>query len=887
MKILRRLLWLLPEAFRREYGADLVETAREHWSEVGPSLGLYGRIRFWGRQWFSAIHVAYRLRRGGRVIGEADEYARRRDSRGGGIARDLHHAARGLIARPYFTCIAVSTLGLGVGVATTMFSTVNAVLLRPLPYDRIQGIVVVDRIDARDGVSAGGVSAANTSDLAATARTLSTVAAAESHGLRWIEDGRAVSLRAWLVSEGFFEAMGARTAIGRTFRTEEYAPGGARVILLGHRAWRTRFGGDTAILGRGLVLDGAVHTVVGVLPAGFEYPSDADVWGPRPPQPWDELSRGRAQLDGVARLSRGAALAEAQAELDKLAADLAEAYPDSNRDSQWRLTPLRQHLFGDVTSPLLYLLGAVGVVLVLAATNVAGLLLARGTGRSKEYALRCALGANTRQIVRLVFFESSLLAFAGGAIGIALSVVSVEIVGLLRPDHLPRIAELRVDAAALWFGSFAAAICAFIAGVAPALRAGHVDLQKALGQGARGNSDGRGARLLRDRLVVVEIALALILSIAAGLCVRSLDRMLDNELGFDPTDRFVAQVWAYDDNHQGQLDFFDRGVRAIRSIPGVVSVGLTTSLPLADDHSILARSRLAPFRIEGDEAPSDGLEPLSSFSVIDDGYAAAMGLGLRAGRGFSNEDNADARPVAIVNETFVRRHFPDGVAVGRHITLRFRDERVREIVGVFADVRRHGFASEPEAQIFLALSQEPSNGLTFVVKTDSSVAGLGVAVQDAIWDVDPTQAIWASRPMTDLLWRSMRQRRFATALLVSFAVVAIFLAAVGVYGLMSFSVAQRVGELGVRRALGGRRSDILRMVLTWGLELTLSGCALGLVGAVALTRLLQGFLYGVEPLDAATFALLSLLVVAVSSLAALVPALRATRVDPMIAMRTD
>jgi len=804
------------------------------------------------------------------------------------VWRDLRSGVRSLRKSPGFTTVAVLTLGLGVGATTAMFSAVNTVLLKALPYAGAGEIVVLEQTDVRDRSLRHGVSAANMRDVATMARTLSHVAIAEGpHGLRLLRDARAESLRAWLVSEGFLQAMGVQPRLGRTFLPEEFVQGGQGVVLLSHRAWQTHFGGDSAIVGRHLVLDGTDHLVVGVLPPDFKYPSEADILAPRAPQPSDDGLRAGTQMEGVARLAAGATLAQVQADLDRIATNLVKVYPGSNANTGFRAIPLRQHLLGDVETPLTLLLGAVGLVLLIAAANVAGLQLARGVGKSREYALRGSLGASSQRILRLVFLESLLLAGVGGLFGIGFAYLGVELIRMLAPVHIPRIDELGVDATVLAFALTAAIGTGLIAGIAPALRASTMGLRATLFEGPRGTTLGPRTSGLRDRLVVAELTLAVVLTIGAGLLVRSFDRLLDNRLGFDPEGRLVAQVWAYDDNHQAQLSFFERGLEKIRAVPGVETVGLTSDLPLADGQSLLARSNTIPFAIDGQAAPTPGDDRIAGLAAIDSSYAGAMGIRLRAGRDFSPQDHARSTPVLLVNEAFVRRYLSAQDAVGQHITLRWRKGTSREIVGVLADVRRQGFASEPRPEVYVPLAQEPFNGLTFVVKTDRDPAGLAKAVQEALWAADPHQATWATRRLTDLLGDWIRQRKFNTALLLAFAGLALALAGIGVYGLMSFSVEQRAHELGIRRALGGQTQDILRMVVGRAVKLTLIGAGLGLIGSAALTRLLQGMLFKINPLDLLTFGAVTLLVIAMALSAAFVPAWRATRVDPMAVLRAD
>jgi len=885
--VLRVLVWLMPREFRSEYGAELLRTAEDQWNEARTSLGVFGKLRFWIRQWGATVQVGIRLRRGGGIIGAADRRVHRKEDVMDGIWKDVRHSFRSLMARPGFTIVAVLTLGLGVGATTAMFSAVNSVLLRDLPYRDADNVIVLTQVDTRDGGQASGVSAANIRDLRETAVTLSHVALADPWSFDLLEDGRAVSLRSWTVSEGFFEAVGSEAQLGRTFLPEEFVLGSESVVLLSHRTWQTRFGGDPNIVGRDLVLNDAAHTVVGVLPPDFKYPTAAELWAPRPSQPWDDNSRAADYMEGVARLAPGVTAAQAQAELDRVSAELEKVYPQANASTRFRMVPLREHLFGDVRSPLLLLLGAVALVLLIAAANVAGLQLARGAGRSREFALRGALGASSRRLLRLVTVESSILAGAGGILGIGFAFLGVKLIHSLGPDHLPRIDELSMDGSVLAFALVAAVGSALMAGIAPALRASGPNLNAALAEGPRGTTRGARSGRLRDRLVVGEIALALVLTIGAGLLVRSFDRLLDRDLGFEPEGRLAVQVFAYDDRGQIKPDFLQRGLEEIEAIPGVESVALTTNLPLADDQSISAIDISIPFTIDDRPVPTQGNEPVADFASIHGDYAGVLGIEVTRGRAFSTGDNAESPAVVMVNEAFVRRHFPEQDPVGERITVFWGSRPSREIVGVLADVRPQGYESEPTPEIYVPLSQESSASLTFVVKTATDPASLSLQVQEAIWAVDPTQSIWAARPLPELLGDWMRQRRFNTALLVAFAGLALSLAAIGVYGLMSFSVEQRVNELGIRRALGGRTADILGMVLRRRLTLALAGTALGLAGSVGLTRLLQGMLFDVDPFDPLTFVALSVFVVGVAVLAAFLPARRATRVDPMIALRAE
>lgn len=804
--------------------------------------------------------------------------------------QDVRQSVRGLVARPGFTIVAVLTLALGTGITTATFSAVHSVLLRQLPYRDSDRVVTLYQLDSQDGVRSEGVSAANIRDLAESSALLASVGVADPWSHDLMEDGRAVSLRSWAVSEGFFEAIGAQPALGRLFTPEEYFPtdeGSAPVVVMSHATWQSRFGGDPAIVGRAIVLDGLARTVVGVLPPRFKFPTAAELWSPRPDRPWDAGGRASSYLTGVARLESGVTFAQAQSETSRIAAGLAEQYPSTNGNVEIRLMPLRQHLFGDVQSPLFVLMGAVGLVLMIAVANVTGLQLARGMVRTREYALRGALGASAQRLLRLATVESLLLAVAGCLVGVGFAYGGVEMIRILAPEHLPRIDELAIDRTVLLFAVGVSVASALVAGMLPAASAAGTDLRTAISEGTPATTHGVRTNRLRDWLVVGEIALALVLSIGAGLLLRSFDRLMSNELGFVPDARLAVQVFAYDQDGAVVADFLQRSLEEIEAVPGVDAVAATTNMPLADDQTIAAIDTNVPFTIEDRAVPLEGQEPIAAVSTITDDYADVLGIRLARGRGFSTADNPQSPPVIMINEALARRHFREEDPVGKRLTIRFGQPVSAEIVGVLADVRPGGYESEPRPEAYFPFSQRPSGSLTYIVRTAVDPAGLALPVQEAIWRVNPAQAVWAVRTMPDLLWDWTKERSFSMALLITFAALALALAAIGVYGLMSFSVGQRVGEFGIRRALGAEPGDILRMMLRRGALLGMAGIALGLAGSLALTGLLRGMLVGVGAFDTVTFAGLSGLVIAVVLLATLVPARHATGLDPMVALRAE
>lgn len=882
MSVLRFLLGWLSRPFRDEHGDAMLTTVEDHWRAAKPQLGAWGRLTFWMRQWTAVIRLIIELEV--QALGASEE---RRALWILGVGADVKHSLRALLNRPGFTAVAVLTLGLGVGATTTMFSAVNAVLLRPLPFAGAESVLVLEQVDTRDGTSSGGLSAANARDIAGSTRSLSHVAIAENHGLRLTQDGRAVSVRTWLVSNGFMEAAGAGLHLGRGFLPDEFTEGRDRVVLLSHESWLTRFGADSAVIGRRLVLDGLEHTVVGVLQPGFAYPSAAGFWGPRPERSWDDERRGSAQLHTVARLAPGVDRSAAQLELNGLARGLAASHPVANANLAVRATPLREHLFGDIRTPLLLLLAAVALVLAVASANVAGLQLARSAGRAHEYALRSALGANTGHVLRLVGVESVLLGLGGAVLGVLLAHFGVGLVRTLDPAHLPNIQGLSLDLTVLCFSVGIAVVSAVAAGLLPAVRAARVGPQTALSQGSSRTSGGLRAGSARDRLVMGEIAVALLLTVAAGLLVRSFDRLMGEDLGFEPEGRLAVQVFSFDADHRPSLDFFPRAVDALRALPGVEAVGLTSALPLADDESILSRAVPTPVATEDPGGTRPTEERLAHLSAIDSGYATAMGIQVLTGRMFDSRERAESRKVAMVNETFARRHLPAADPVGQSVDLAWRDAGALEVVGVLADVRPRGYESDPRPEIFVSLSQFPTNGLTFVLKTRTDPGAMTQAVRESLWEVDARQAVWAARPVAELLGGWVRQRRFNTALLTVFSGLAISLAAIGVYGLMAFSVEQRLREMGIRRALGGGVMDIMAMVMKRASALALIGVGVGLAASLAVAWLLRGLLYGIKPFDWPTFLVVATCMFGVALAAAYLPARRATKVHPMMALRGE
>lgn len=875
----RLLVRVLPSGFRREYGDEMCRVAEEQWAARRATHGSTGSGRFWFRESAALLRAAAGLHR------------HENETTGGmtmeGFAHDLRQGVRALGRRPGFALLTILTLGLGIGATTAIFSAVNTVILRPLPYADTDRVAVLFRTDSESGERSEGVAAANIRDLRENASLFEEVAVAEPWSQDLLVDGRAISLRTWTVSQGFFQAIGGEAMIGRTFTDDDYDTG-ASLVVLGHRAWVNRFEGDPAILGTTLTLDGDARTVVGVMGPDFRFPDAAEMWIPRFAQPWDENSRAADFMAGVVRLREGVSLTQARTEAAQLADGLESSYPEANANLSYELLPLREYLFGNVQTPLYVLMAAVGFVLLIACANVAGLMLARGAQRERDYALRGALGAGTGRLVGHVVAESLILAGAGCLLGVLLTYAGVGVISALGPDHLPRIDQLSVDRSVLAFAVVVSALSAVLSALAPSLRLSRPNLRDALGDGSRGVGSGQAESRARGRLVVTQVAGAVVLLVGAGLLLRSFGALLDNSLGFDPADRAAVQIFAYDYETAGDRQaVLDQALAGMRAIPGVRRVGITSDLPGATDGVIAKIDILLPFVIQDRDPPPAGQEPIAAVTGISEGYFETMGIELLQGRGFDSGDNPDGAPVVMVNESLARRHFGEASPVGQRLEIQGRNARVSEIVGVVADTRPLGHASEPRPEIYRPLLQAGSGSLTFVIAGESDPGLLIQPAMEAIWEANPAQSIYGAVTYESLLTEWLKERRFNLFLLTAFSVIALILSAIGIYGLVSFSVERRMGELGIRRALGGQSGDLVGMVLGQGVRLAAMGLILGLAASWYLTRFIQGMLFEVEPNDPVTMATLGVLVFVIAAIATLLPALRAMRVDPVEALRSE
>ena len=817
----------------------------------------------------------------------------------GGVLQDLRFAVRTLRKSPGFTVVAVLTLALGMGAATAVFAVADGVLLRPLPYHDPARIAMVWMTGPSAWRDAGQLplSAGYYLDVRAQTRAFTQLAAFRSWAYNLSDVAEPELVAGSRTTPELFEVLGARPLVGRTFTAAEAVFGGPRVALISHALWRRKFGSAPDVVGRQITLGGERYTVLGVMPEGFAFPRGAelpsglqvrprtDVWTPLTFSPEDMRNRGTLNLAVVGRLRPGVSLGAARSDLAAIAARLRRAVPPRiNEELGLTTLALKEQAAAPVRPGLLMLLGGVACVLLIACSNVANLLVARTAARRRELTVRAALGAGRGRLARQLVTENVLLALAGAALGVLLAVWGKNAMLALVPGDLPRADDVVVDGRVLLAALVAAVTAGAVFGVAAAAAGVRGDLARGL-SGSRGaiGAQGRAGRRL---LVGGEVALTLMLLIGAGLLARSFLRLQRVAPGFDPHGALTAGVLMpignrFDQEREGPAwsAFFNGYVERLRALPGVRAAGAVSSLPLT------GAVESTGYSVEG-EPPQRSREQSAEYAVITSGYFRAMAIPMVAGRDFDARDRREAPGVVIVSRAFARRHWPRESAIGKRIKLGFGPDG-SEIVGVVGDVKQTSLAATAVPAIYLPAAQFPYPFMSVVVRTAGEPGALAPALRREIAALDPAVAMHDVRTLDAVFTKSLAQQRFGLVLLGFFALTATGLAVVGVYGVIAHAVAQRTQEIGVRMALGARPRDAFRLVLGEGLRLTAAGLAAGLLGAYALSRFLSGLLYGVSATDAATFAAVTALLGAVALLASYVPARRATRVEPMVALRGE
>ena len=818
------------------------------------------------------------------------------------LLHDVRYGLRGIFKNPAFAAVALLTLTLGIGATTAMFSVVNAVLLRKLPYQDPGRLVMIRELIPKIDSEPLSVPSPDILDFRDRSQAFSGVAGFTPRQYELIAQGAPERVSAARISANTFSVLGVSPLLGRGFTGEEDHPG-QRVVVLSYALWQRDFGGDRGVLGRTVTINRMPYVVVGVMPRGFLYPiqsgtkDPAELWVPLALTPEEIAARGDNFDSGVvARIKPGISFAQAQTDVQRVAQYIKDQYPPDVRgelDMRGVITPLSEVAFGDLRRPLLALLAAVLFILLIAAANVANLLLARATGRQKEIAVRIALGATPSRLFTQLLAESLTLALIGGALGTLCASFAARSVAFLVPGNVPRLDEVHLDAGVLLFALGISLAAGIVFGLAPAFFALRTELNENLKAGGRGGAYGPQHRRLRGAFVVAEVSLAMVLLFGAGLLVRSFQRLLETSPGFAPDHVITASIAlpASQYPQAAQLRSFERSLlERLDQIPGARAAGISTDLPLE-------ASWVRIFTAEGYNPPPGAAMNVDSHSVVSGDYFKTMGVPLLRGRLLLPSDDQNSQKVILVSDSLARKYWPGHDPIGKR--LKWGPPQSNSpwltVVGVVGDVKQQSLDKatlphtyEPYSQLADELVvQGIARTYRLAVRTSGDPASAAASLKAAVWGLDKQLAVTRLRTMEQVLSDSTAPRRFNMLLVLIFAATALLLAAIGIYGVIAYSVAQRTHEIGIRMTLGAQRADVLRMVLGWGLLLTGAGTALGLAGSLALARLLRGFLFGIQPSDPITFAVVVGLLTFTALLATCVPALRASRVDPMIALRYE
>jgi predicted permease len=802
------------------------------------------------------------------------------------LRQDVVYAVRMGLKSPVLTVMAVFAMALGIGANTAIFSIVNAILLKPLPYPDAERLVRVWETEPE--LEKAPIAPADFLDWRQQNHSFEQLAAFRSQSFNFSGDGEPERIRGTRVSANFFSLLGIQPVLGRSFTEDEDQPGRNKVLVLTDELWRRRFGSDPNIVGKTTLVNDQSYMIVGVTPRGATFPTkQAEVFTPNAFNDAERKTRRTHYISAVARLKPNVTLAQAQSDMSGIAGRLAQQYAASNSNVGVKLVSLKEEVIGNVERLLLIMMAAVVCVLLIACGNIANLLLSRAVTRQKEVAIRNALGASRGRIIRQMLTESVLLSLVGGVVGLLLAFGIIYALLILKPANIPRLTEIHLDARSLAFTFSLSLLTGVLFGLFPALRASTPDLEESLKQGGLRKTQGRSHHRLRNLLVVGQVAVSLLLLIVAGLLIKSFVRLNNEDLGFEPKNLLTMEIALppskYKDG-QSQVAFFQQAVDSLKSTPGVQAVGAISDLPLLGGNSTI-------FQIEG--RPIAQAKPLTEFRLINADYFRAMQIPLLRGRFFTDTENKTAPGVVIINETLARRYFPGEDVLGKRLGLSDPVDW-REIVGVVRDVRDYGPDTEPNPQCYVPMAQNTpdyldavSSALALVLRTNSDPKSLTPTVRQRLHTLDRAQPIQNLKTMEEVFGESVAQRRFNMLVLSVFAAFALLLAAVGVYGVISYSVTQRTHEFGVRMALGARPADVNKLVLSHALKLAVAGIVLGLAAAFAVTRTLSSFLYGVTATDPAIFIVTALLMGGIALLASYFPARRATKVNPIIALRTE
>ena len=797
------------------------------------------------------------------------------------VLRDARYSIRQLAKSPGFTAVAVVTLGLGIGATSAMFSVINGVLLRPLPFPNPESLVMVNELVPQYGPFA--VAPATFLDWRQQNSVFERLAAFTAGSATFSDAAGPERVTNASVSWDLIALLGVQPMMGRGFNADEDTQGKNAVIVLSHAMWQRRFGSDPGVLGRSVTLNRAPFTVIGVMPPGFYFPNrDVEYWTPLALNTAN-ASRGGHFLGTIGRLKPGVTVQQAGVEMKTISERLAKQYPDASADESAEVTPLLERVVGsEVRRALLTLLAAVGVVVLIACANVANLLLVRASVRDKEIAIRTALGAGRRRLVGQMLVESVILALAGGILGIGLAQLALIPIRTLSAGSIPRVNDISTDGTVLAFALGLSLLTGILFGLAPAWQAARAGVAGVLKEGGR-SSVTSGGRWMRSGLLVVEMALSIVLLVGAALLIRSFDRLTNVDPGFRADGVLAFRVslpdGGYKEDHQ-RIAFFDTLLGKLQGVPRVTAAGMVQTLPMRGGYFL-------SFSVRGRPAPKPAEQPSANHRVVSPGYFAALGIPLLRGRTFTDRDVEKSPMVAVVDEAFVRRHFPNEDPIGQGIDIGNGTDGFYEIVGVVGTVHYLGLETTPNPTMYVPYKQDVFSTMWIVARTDGDAAQLAAPARQAVREVDPGLPAYSLSPLRNIVSESVGQRRFSMLLLGLFAAIALFLAAVGLYGVVAYTVTQRTQEIGVRMAIGAQRGDVLSMVVGGGMKLALAGVALGLIAAFGLSRLMATLLFQVEPSDPVSYGVTALVLLVVAALACYVPARRATRVDPIVALRQE
>jgi putative ABC transport system permease protein len=803
------------------------------------------------------------------------------------LLQDLRFGLRMLLKNPGFTIVAIIALALGIGANTAIFSVVNTVLLRPLPYKNPERLVMVWEENSKQGFPRDTPAAANYIDWRDQNHVFEGMAAMTEISFNLTGTGEPERIDGQRVSGSLFQLLGVEPQLGRAFLPEEDRTGANRVVILSHGLWERRFGSDPTIIGRPINLDGQSFTVVGVMRKGFQFPSRTDqLWVPIAFTAKEAGQRGSHYLEVIARMKPGISLEQAQAEMTTIATRLQQQYPQTNTSIGAVVTPLHEHLVGNIKPALLVLLGAVAFVLLIACANVANLLLARAAVRQKEIALRLALGASRFRMTRQFLTESVLLSALGGGVGLVLAIVGLDVLKRFIPPNISQVQAIGIDTKVLLFTILVSIATGLLFGLAPAAQMASSNLNDTLKEGGRDPAGGHHGNRIRGFLIISEVAVSFLLLIGAGLLINSFVRLRHIDPGFRAENLLTMKIalpeTRYPDKQRRSI-FFDELLRRVGTLPGVASAAVATDVPLTSTGNSVGVS------IEGRTDPAPDRVPIVITRVVSPDYFKTMSIPLLEGRVFTEGDKADSPPAVVISETTARLFWPGESALGKHLKVGFPSTSPKPwltVVGVVKDVRQYELIIEPKPQMYLPYQQaEFFEPRALVVRTNFDPLSLVATVRQTVWEIDKDQPVSDISSMEEIVSDSVARQRFSMLLLGVFAGLALVLAAVGIYGVMSYSVAQQTREIGIRMALGAQRSDVLKMTVGQGLRLVLTGVAIGLAAAFILTRVMSTLLFGVSPTDPLTFVSISIVLIGVAVLASYIPALRATRVDPMFALR--